>query len=392
MHFILDSNLAIFVFLPVYWFMSYFFVTGISISLFLAVILLTKKRKYTADFILSGLLIFAAQTIFHSFLLETGLYLTCPDLFVLGFPSPIIVAVFLYLYTRYQTHNIQFQWRELWHFLPAAVIFLIYTNFFFLSHSRKLAVMQSEGAGYEFENLLRIGVIYISGIVYSFLSLRILFKYRRNIKNEFSNTERIEFNWLVFLIIGILTIWLIVLFGQSEKLISTSSTIFVILLGYFGITQVNVFGSKVAAVSTVILINDEKQKGPDILYRPVKYQYSNLSEDESLQIHEQLLKILEREKPFLNSELTLAELAKLIPTHPNKLSEVINKYEQKNFYDLINERRIQEFFRLLNMPENKQYTLMSLAFDCGFNSKASFNRNFKKYTGKTPTEYQNSQG
>ena len=133
-----------------------------------------------------------------------------------------------------------------------AVIFLIYTNFFFLSHSRKLAVMQSEGAGYEFENLLRIGVIYISGIVYSFLSLRILFKYRRNIKNEFSNTERIEFNWLVFLIIGILTIWLIVLFGQSEKLISTSSTIFVILLGYFGITQVNVFGSKVAAVSTVI--------------------------------------------------------------------------------------------------------------------------------------------
>ncbi len=372
--------------------MSYFFVTGISISLFLAVILLTKKRKYTADFILSGLLIFAAQTIFHSFLLETGLYLTCPDLFVLGFPSPIIVAVFLYLYTRYQTHNIQFQWRELWHFLPAAVIFLIYTNFFFLSHSRKLAVMQSEGAGYEFENLLRIGVIYISGIVYSFLSLRILFKYRRNIKNEFSNTERIEFNWLVFLIIGILTIWLIVLFGQSEKLISTSSTIFVILLGYFGITQVNVFGSKVAAVSTVILINDEKQKGPDILYRPVKYQYSNLSEDESLQIHEQLLKILEREKPFLNSELTLAELAKLIPTHPNKLSEVINKYEQKNFYDLINERRIQEFFRLLNMTENKQYTLMSLAFDCGFNSKASFNRNFKKYTGKTPTEYQNSQG
>lgn len=370
--------------------MSYFFVTGISIALFLTVILLTKKKKYTTDFILAGLLIFAAQTIFHSLLLETGLYLAFPDLFVIGFPSPIIVTIFLYLYTRYQTHNIRFQWRDLWHFVPAAIIFLIYTDFFFLSHSKKLAVMQSEGADYELQNLLRILVIYISGIIYCFLSLWILFKYRRNIKNEFSNTERIEFNWLVFLIIGILTIWLIVLFGQSEKIISTSSTIFVILLGYFGITQVNVFGSKVATVPTEILINDEKEQEPDTLYHPVKYQYSNLSEDESLQIHEELLKVLEREKPFLNPELTLSELAKLIPTHPNKLSEVINKYEQKNFYDLINERRIQEFLRLINMPENKQYTLMSLAYDCGFNSKASFNRNFKKYTGKTPSEYLNS--
>lgn len=252
--------------------------------------------------------------------------------------------------------------------------------------------MQSEGAGYEFVNSLRIAAIYISGIIYCLLSLRILYTYRRNIKNEFSNTERIEFNWLVFLIIGMLTIWLVVLFVQDNKIISISSTIFVVLLGYFGITQVNVFGSKVDSLSNVIFINDEveKEKELDISSRPVKYQYSSLSNDESLQIHKLLLKILESEKPFLNPELTLAQLAKLIPTHPNKLSEVINKFEQKNFYDLINEKRIHEFLRLLNMPENKQFTLMSLAYDCGFNSKASFNRNFKKYTGKTPSEYQNN--
>ncbi|MBX2925694.1 MAG: helix-turn-helix transcriptional regulator [Chitinophagaceae bacterium] len=253
--------------------------------------------------------------------------------------------------------------------------------------------MQSEGAGYEVVNLLRIAVIYCSGIIYCILSLRILYKFRRNIKNEFSNTERIEFNWLVFLLIGMLAIWLIVLFRQDDKIISVSSTIFVILLGYFGITQVNVFGTKAVSIPNVVFINDdeEKDKELDTSSRPVKYQYSNLSDNESLQIHNQLLKILESEKPFLNPELTLAELAKLIPTHPNKLSEVINKYEQKNFYDLINGRRIHEFFRLLNMPESKQYTLISLAYDCGFNSKASFNRNFKKYTGKTPSEYQNNQ-
>lgn len=372
--------------------MSYFFISGISIALFLAVILLTKKRKYTTDFILAGLLFFAAQTILNTFLVLTGLYLTYPDLLVLGFTSPIIVSILLYFYTKYQTSNIPFQWRELWHFAPVAIIFLAYLQFFFLSHSEKRAIMQSEGAGYEFVNSLRIAAIYISGIIYCLLSLRILYTYRRNIKNEFSNTERIEFNWLVFLIIGMLTIWLVVLFVQDNKIISISSTIFVVLLGYFGITQVNVFGSKVDSLSNVIFINDEveKEKELDISSRPVKYQYSSLSNDESLQIHKLLLKILESEKPFLNPELTLAQLAKLIPTHPNKLSEVINKFEQKNFYDLINEKRIHEFLRLLNMPENKQFTLMSLAYDCGFNSKASFNRNFKKYTGKTPSEYQNN--
>lgn len=372
--------------------MSYFFVTGISIALFLAAILLTKERRSTTDFILAGLLFFAAQTIFNTFLVITGLYLTYPNLLVLGFSSPIIVSIFLYLYTKYQTNNIPFQWRELWHFIPAAIIFLIYFQFFFLSHSEKQAVMQSEGTGYEFVNLLRIAVIYFSGIIYCILSLRILYKYRRNIKNEFSNTERIEFNWLVFILIGMLAIWLVVLFGQDDKIISISSTVFVILLGYFGITQVNVFGPKAVSISNVVFINDEEEKDKDLdtSSRPVKYQYSNLNDDESLQIHKQLLKILESERPFLNPELTLAELAKLIPTHPNKLSEVINKYEQKNFYDLINELRINEFLRQVVKPENRQFTFTSLAYDCGFNSKASFNRNFKKYTGKTPTELLNS--
>ena len=372
--------------------MSYFFVTGISIALFLTIILLTKENRSATDYILSILLFFSAQTIFNTFLVTTDLYLTYPDLLALGFSSPIIVSVCLYLYTKYQTNNIPFQWRELWHFIPTAIIFLIYTKFFFLSHSEKLAVMQSEGKDYAFANMLRIAVTYCSGVIYCILSLYTLFKYRRNIKNEFSNTERIEFNWLIFLIIGILLIWLVVLFVQDDKVISVSSTIFVILLGYFGITQVNIFGSKAVLNSNVILSQDEegKNKALNTSSHPAKYQYSSLTDDESLQIHEQLLNILIAEKPFLNPELTLAELAKLIPTHPNKLSEVINKYEQKNFYDLINERRIQEFLRLLNNQESKQYTFMSLAYDCGFNSKASFNRNFKKHTGKTPSEHLNN--
>ena len=96
---------------------------------------------------------------------------------------------------------------------------------------------------------------------------------------------------------------------------------------------------------------------------------------------------MDKEKPFTNPDLTLNELAKCLEVHPNYLSQVINSLEQKSFYDLINERRVEEFIKLTEEPQTQQYTLLSIAYDCGFNSKASFNRNFKKYTGLTPSEY-----
>jgi AraC-like DNA-binding protein len=66
---------------------------------------------------------------------------------------------------------------------------------------------------------------------------------------------------------------------------------------------------------------------------------------------------------------------------------VINEREGKNFYDYINCLRIEEFKRLAAAPENRKYTLMALAEECGFNSKSSFNRYFKKVTGKAPSEF-----
>jgi YesN/AraC family two-component response regulator len=93
------------------------------------------------------------------------------------------------------------------------------------------------------------------------------------------------------------------------------------------------------------------------------------------------------EKVFKNEELSLAQLAEQLGVHPNNLSQVINTYENKNFYDYINTLRIEEFKALVLLPENSRYTFLSLAFECGFNSKTSFNRNFKKITGQSPTAY-----
>ena len=80
-------------------------------------------------------------------------------------------------------------------------------------------------------------------------------------------------------------------------------------------------------------------------------------------------------------------MAAKLGVHPNYLSQVINQRENKNFYDFVNTYRVAEFKRLISMPRNQHLTLLSVAFDCGFNSKSSFNRYFKKATGQTPSEY-----
>ena len=99
---------------------------------------------------------------------------------------------------------------------------------------------------------------------------------------------------------------------------------------------------------------------------------------------------METEKIYTESELSLSELANRLNTLPNYLSQVINDKEGKNFYDYINMLRIDEFKRLVSRPENRKYTLLSLSYDCGFNSKSSFNKNFKKVTGQSPSEYLNN--
>jgi YesN/AraC family two-component response regulator len=96
---------------------------------------------------------------------------------------------------------------------------------------------------------------------------------------------------------------------------------------------------------------------------------------------------METEKPFTYSSLKLNQLAKMIGTTPNYLSQVINEERDQNFYNFVNGYRIEEAKRMIQDPANEQVTLLSIAYDVGFNSKSAFNTAFKKYTGTTPSQF-----
>ena len=109
---------------------------------------------------------------------------------------------------------------------------------------------------------------------------------------------------------------------------------------------------------------------------------------EHIQLYQIELEVLmENEKPYLDPNLTLRSLAKMIQIPPNYLSQLLNEGFDKNFSEYINFYRVQIFKSKVADPLQQGITLLGLAFDSGFNSKTVFNTFFKKIEGKTPKTY-----
>ena len=102
-----------------------------------------------------------------------------------------------------------------------------------------------------------------------------------------------------------------------------------------------------------------------------------------------LKKVMDTEKPFLDADLKLHDLAKLIDVPSHLLSDHMNQNLNLNFFEFINQYRVEEFKKRVHSSDFEKYTLLSIALDVGFNSKASFNRIFKQQTQMTPSQYKN---
>lgn len=96
--------------------------------------------------------------------------------------------------------------------------------------------------------------------------------------------------------------------------------------------------------------------------------------------------MIEKE-PYLDSSLTIQDLAEQVKIPVKDLSALINLYMNKHFFDFINEYRIEKAKEILKDPLQKELTILEILYQVGFNSKSSFSTSFKKYTGKTPTDF-----
>ncbi|MCP4457827.1 MAG: helix-turn-helix transcriptional regulator [Cytophagales bacterium] len=179
------------------------------------------------------------------------------------------------------------------------------------------------------------------------------------------------------LIIGLAVIWVVVIFFKTEDFIYVALTVFIFLIGYFGSRQGAIFTD-----------NRESEEGSDKRSDKGKYEKSTLTKDKSKEFLRTLKVLMDTEKPYLETKISLKDISERLKIHPNHLSQVINEELNINLYDFVNGYRVEEFKKRLTEDESRKFTLLAHAYDSGYSSKSSFNEVFKKFTGLTPSQYQ----
>ena len=239
-----------------------------------------------------------------------------------------------------------------------------------------------------------IGIIMYSGLYlqtffYLFLSHKQLTKHKgiffENYSN--SNTQRYAYirNLILFVavlfslsMLNIFTRWLY----QFESFFFVSYVVIISVLVLF--CWLIILGMR-----SPELFVDEAEAQPSVK-KLVKLGESNSSLKSELENNELVKRVNEymnEEEPFLDASLTLHTLAQETGISSRELSILINHHLNKHFFDFANEHRIEKAMELLTHPDRRDFTVLEILYEVGFNSKSSFNTAFKKHTALTPTEY-----
>ncbi len=247
-------------------------------------------------------------------------------------------------------------------------------------------------------------IIVIPIFQFFYYTTRIIRAYKRHLKeieNYFSNTEEAKMQWIKWFII-VYVLFMVIFMLVNLKVSSTNITdvfyygevlLFIGFLGFFGIKQADIYRQ----MSSKKEISEEyNEMIPSVIEN--KASYANiqvevgttqfvLAEDKKEQLKMRLMDLMNNQKPYLNSSLTINELADLMQTNQKYLSVVINDCFNKNFFSFINEYRVNEAIQLLKTNIGMQYSIEGIGKTVGFHSRSTFISAFKKHTNSTPSEF-----
>ncbi|HNR17669.1 MAG TPA: helix-turn-helix transcriptional regulator [Chitinophagaceae bacterium] len=249
-----------------------------------------------------------------------------------------------------------------------------------------------------------------SMLIYFLLSLRYYRLYKKLIVQVISYAELVMFRWIQnFLLAFLLMLTVRLGFYISDFFIGSTYAsnwwhffVFAVIFYYIAITgYANSIETKIAFHPNLLTYR------PALLlnYHPSLINVNPLTEEEAeididtipvtnnnetadiKEWKEKLLQLMQSGKAYEDPELSLAQVAKQLQSNPSFISRMVNQGFQQNFNDFVNQFRIEAVKEMLNRGDHKKQTLLGIALDCGFNSKATFNRAFKKSTGQSPKAY-----
>lgn len=363
------------------------FIVGAAQGVILAIFLFNKKENKTANRLLALTMIAFTIDLTSWVLLLSGYGLKLPELMGIPQSFPYLYGPCIYLYTVLLGHKKEgFKKSYYLHFIPF-ILMQLYGIFFFyfedFSYKMALIDLSIEKPWH----LILVGkLIPVHGCTYVIFTLIEAVKINRRLKNSYSNLDKINLNWLTYLVGGTTVVWFVVIVSYVINAIYGEESMAGVLIYIALSLLLYTLGIKSLKQPEVILyIGESSFKEGD--ERTTSYQKSGLAPETAENYLNKLIEVMDKEKPYLNERLNLPELSKMVDISTHNLSEVINTKLNQNFYDFINKYRVEEVIRLIKEDINFSYSILSIGFDAGFSSKSVFYNAFKKVTGITPAQY-----
>ena len=372
-------------------------IAGLVLAIFFITLILAKKGKQVRDYLLAFFIFLLGTFLLIKYVFQYDLYNTYPIIVYLDIAYWVLLGPTLYVYTLVSIKGEnRLRLNYVFTLIPATLVVICFSRYIFGTVTDL------------FNNKENLPVIAVIGIyiwlynspIFYILTIIGIRKHQKKIKNHYSSSKSVDLKWLYYLSHGFAVFILFLLtrgvisyvfnweFPFNNYSISLGVVfIYIFGIGFYGYRQQGIFIND--TVINAESENPEKKMGLVIQGNKnhLSYQKSGLNNEEAQIILSKLKNLMISEQPYLESELHLSALAVKVDVSTHKLSQVINESLNKNFFDFVNEYRIEKVKKLLSDPENNQLKIVSLAYDCGFSSKSTFYSLFKKSEGLTPAQY-----
>ncbi len=214
-------------------------------------------------------------------------------------------------------------------------------------------------------------------------------RHQKKIQIISSNTENINLQWLIKVLFLLLVVIFITVFYelynafiykmQQHIAMDFLFLVIVYIISFHTMRQKEIYPTDKAQRKELLAVEEEEMQTE-------KKKLILDSDFEALKL--KLIELMHQNKPYLDGELNLLDLAKLMNINAHQLSYLINSGFNINFFQFVNGYRVAHAKELLLHTEKKHLSFLGIAYESGFNSKTSFNTIFKKMTGETPSAFQ----
>ncbi len=270
------------------------------------------------------------------------------------------------------------------HFIPFLIITIIQLPTFYFANIET----QNEFAdNYLYSNIgvFSITLAHFQNLLYITLMFRVLIKYKKIRLENYSISNDYNYKWLMQMTIFLSVLFIVAIIKNSQKYGNTNLDLLPYRLSVtIGMLLFTCWLVLKALYAPKIFTGVDSQ---------LQLNRNNTSNQTNSTISNQADKLnlyMLEHQPFLNPDFTIQQFANQTQIDKREISSIINQHLNQNFYEFVNQYRIEEAKKVL--LKNRELTILEVLYSVGFNSKSTFNTLFKKTTQLTPTEYRKKNG